>query len=515
MSSAPPTAKSLPAVADQGKRPRALRAETLAEGILLVLGFTVLQRLVGFFRGILFCRWMSPEELGYWDLSFNFLMLAAPLVVLGIPGTFGRYVEHYRQAGQLTSFLRRTTLASLALTVVCCLTIFLGRSGISWLLFGDTTHETLALVLALGLLAVIGFNFLISVFAGLRQMRIVSRMQFAHSLLFAAVGLVLLSTWRPTAASVVVAFSVACLITSCFMLPFVLRRARGSVGIEECPLSQRSLWSKLLPFAAWVWATDVLANVFSMADRYMIIHFGGFDSEVAAGLVGNYHSSRVVPLLMVGVCGLLSDVALPHLSHDWEARRRQRVSDRINLMLKSLSIILTAGGITILAASPLIFDWMLGGKYHGGLSILPWATIGCIWYSLCMIAQNYLWCAERARLVSLMYAVGLALNIGLNLILLPILGLSGAVLATALAMAVSLALLFLLNRRGGMDVQQGTYLLAVLPISLCGGPWIAGLAMIAVVVVAIRTSWLFSAEEKSELSQTIRRYLRKFRKVGS
>ena len=37
-----------------------------------------------------------------------FIMLAAPVIVLSLPGTFSRYVEHYRQRGQLKTFLKRT-----------------------------------------------------------------------------------------------------------------------------------------------------------------------------------------------------------------------------------------------------------------------------------------------------------------------------------------------------------------------------------------------------------------------
>src|SRR6516162_10202794 len=78
-----------------------LRSDTLALGVVLLLASTVLQRAVGFAREICFCRWLSPEELGEWDMAFGFLMMAGPLLVLSLPGTFGRYLERYRQAGQL------------------------------------------------------------------------------------------------------------------------------------------------------------------------------------------------------------------------------------------------------------------------------------------------------------------------------------------------------------------------------------------------------------------------------
>ena len=62
----------------------------------------------------MFCRWLEPEQLGQWDVAFGFLNLAAPLAVLGLPGSFGRYVEYFRQRGQFHVFLRRTTFVSAA-----------------------------------------------------------------------------------------------------------------------------------------------------------------------------------------------------------------------------------------------------------------------------------------------------------------------------------------------------------------------------------------------------------------
>ena len=81
---------------------------------------TVVQRLVGFVRAVLFCRWLDAEQLGLWDMAFSFLLLAAPLSVLAIPGSFGRYLEHYRRRGQLRRFLRWTMLACGGLAAAAC-----------------------------------------------------------------------------------------------------------------------------------------------------------------------------------------------------------------------------------------------------------------------------------------------------------------------------------------------------------------------------------------------------------
>ena len=153
---------------------------------------TVVQRLVGFVRAVLFCRWLDAEQLGIWDMAFSFLLLAAPLSVLAIPGSFGRYLEHYRRRGQLRTFLRRTDSG-------------LRRAGACWpssascscgdgfplLVFGSENQSDMVAVAAGSLIAVIAYNFLIELFTALRNIRLVSVMQLVNSVAFAvlAVGL--------------------------------------------------------------------------------------------------------------------------------------------------------------------------------------------------------------------------------------------------------------------------------------------------------------------------------------
>lgn len=113
-----------------------MRSETLADGILILLAFTLVQRSVGLVRSVLFCRWLDPEQLGEWDVTFGFLMLAAPLSVLALSSSFRRYVEYYRQQGRLKRFLAYTTVVYFLLGSVSVVLILLARSWISTLVFG-------------------------------------------------------------------------------------------------------------------------------------------------------------------------------------------------------------------------------------------------------------------------------------------------------------------------------------------------------------------------------------------
>ena len=488
------------------------RADTLADTVVLLLALTAVQRVVGFLRGVLFCRWLDPEQLGQWDLSFGFLLLAAPIAVLGLPGSFGRYVEYYRQRGQLRSFLRQTTLLTAGLTLVAVAVVALAGPQFSQLVFGRPDRVQLIALLAASLGVVIAYNFLVELFTALRLFRLISVLQFTHSALFALIGVGLVLVYQATASSVVLAYTAACL--TCGLVSLIwLRRTWTGLPPATALLPQRTLLAKLMPFAVWVWVTNWLSNLFDLVDRYMIVHYSGLEASEALVQVGNYHSSRVVPILLVTVAGLLGSVALPHLSHDWETGRRKAVSQRVNLMLKLVGFAVMAGGTIILASASWLFEVAFAGKYSGGLAVLPLTLTYCVWFGVVGIAQNYLWCAEKARLGSLAMLAGVVVNVGLNLALLPRFGLPGAVLATAAANLAALTLTCLFAHWCGMHFDVGTWVVIALPPLFYLGPGATAIVLALLALVAVQNESMLSAEDKQQLLEVWRQYVVRARAV--
>ena len=489
-----------------------LRGETFAQGFILMIALTGGQRLIGFVRGVLFCRWLPAEELGAWDLAFGFLLLAAPLAVLGIPGAFGRYVEHYRQRGQLRTFLRRTGIISLSLAVAGVVTVALARNWFGWFIFDDPSQGPLVLLTCVCLIGVIANNFLLELFTALRQMRIVSLMGLSTSMLFAALGIGLLFGVQQTASMVIIAYGVACAITA-LLAGYALWKTWQEIPTDGDSLPQRTLWSKLAPFAAWVWMTNLLTNLFAIADRYMIVHFSDLSATEAAVVVGNYHSSRVVPLLIVSIAMMISGMLLPHLAHDWEAGRRSEVSQRLNLLFKSFGLSFLAAAIGIMLFAPLLFTVVLSGKYAAGLEVLPWTLTYCVWFSLSLMAEVYLWTAERPGLACLAYLFGLIANVVLNWLLVPLWGLHGAVVATTVGNAIALTLALAISQRQGLKFDPAVWLVAVLPVTLIFGVIPSAIVWVIVVALALKTNWFFDPDQKQTIADTVGGYVAKVKTI--
>lgn len=494
-----------------------LKTDTLAASVALLLAATLLQRSVGFGRGILFCRWLSPEALGQWEMAYSFLLLAAPLAVLGVPGSFGRYAEHFRQRGHLRTFLERAAFWTAACGIMAVAAIGWCAPTVSVLLFGSDEHVPLVYGIALVLASVVFHHTLTALLVSLRMYRVVSAMNLAQSLLFATAALGAL-VYRPGVAAIVFGYGIASLLSG---LGALLWSWPGLRSLEPAAdkLPHSNFWPKLLRFAFFVWLTNLLSHLFAIVDRYMIVHFSGMSPEIALQQVGNYHSSRIVPLLFVSFADLLAGLVMPHWSDDWEAGRREDVSRRVNAALKATGLGMAAVGLVVLAASPLLFTVILEGRYDDGLAVLPWTMAACLWGGLFCLAQNYLWCAEKTRLATLPLAIGLVVNIALNLVLLPWWGLWGAVVATAASSGVCLAATLELSRRMGMSVHPGTWLIAALPIALGLGAWCGGLSLAVILLAAVATDLIFSSDERrtllDQVRATIDRYLPRRRKPTS
>jgi O-antigen/teichoic acid export membrane protein len=480
---------------------RSLQADTLAASVILLLVATIVQRTIGFGRGVFFCRWLTAETLGQWEMTYSFLMLAAPLAVLGVPGSFGRYAAHYRQRGHLRTFVERAAAWTAACTVMAVGLVEWCAPQLSQLMFGSADSAPLVRGIGLCLGAVILQHTLTSLLAALRLYRIVTALNFVQSNLFAAISLALM--WaHPSMGSIVCGYATASLVASIGALAWAWPALRG-LDAPTDDLAHRDFWFKLMRFAFFVWATNLLTNLFAVIDRYMLVHCAGLSPVEALEKVGHYHTSRVVPLLLVSVTELLSGLLMPHLSHDWEAGRREHVSGRLNLAVKLTSIGMLLAGTCILIGSPFLFHVVLQGRYNEGLAVLPWTMAGCVWYGIYLIAQNYLWCAEKTWLATAPLALGLVANVLLNFALLPGYGLHGAVLAIAVSTALCLATSFVLSAKHGMQVDVGTWTLAVAPAAIGLGIWPAVVACGFVGAAAVCGNLVFTAEERRELKTCV------------
>ena len=120
----------------------------------------------------------------------------------------------------------------------------------------------------------------------------------------------------------------------------------------------------LIPFKPGAWfSTRFLKRSSMMSATPMIA-----SSEEAAIQLGHYHSARIVPLLLVSVVVMISTLATAHLSHDWEAGRRERVVASFDARAEALRAY--TAGVAYAGNGSIYFDVERYPEY-GQLSHIP------------------------------------------------------------------------------------------------------------------------------------------------
>lgn len=512
---------SLPqnATDSQSSNAKAWQADSFGHGLLALLVSNVLQRGLGLARNLLFCWLMLDTELGIWSLIQTFVFLAAPLAILGLPGSYGRYIEHYRQRGQLRSFLLQTGAVSAFGTLVLVTTLLSAPQFFSTWITGTEQSFISMLAVCFCLVAIIIFISTAEVASGLRQIRLVSTMHFINSLAFTIVGITALAvstSWQ----AIVVAFGIAHCLGSLPLLSLYYRFTSLSLEDSEQSSTAKSstlgtapaeptpwaMWSRLLRYAFSIWLMNLLINLFDVLDRYMLLYWLDASTEYSQALLGQYHAARIFPLLLLSLGSMLSNTLLPYITADWEAGNKAEAGARVTDSLKLCSLVLWLASIAFLIPAPWIFDIGLQQRYQLGLEVQPDCLLITIWGSLFLIAQNYLLCVERGRIMVLICALGLIFNAGLNAWLIPALELQGAVTATWLANGMLLTMMLLAIRSAGCKLDRTLWLALFAPASLVAGAELSALTLAVLLVLAARTDWLISSADRNRIEVLLAKY---------
>ncbi len=474
-----------------------LQTDSLAKGIGVLAIANVLQRAIGFFRNLAFCYFLSQSDVGLWALASSFLILAAPLAVLGIPGSFGKYVEAFRQRGQLYSFLTRSLLASSIGVAILATSLLVFPGSSAHLIFGSEVPYSSIAILTAALLAVIAFNTLLELLNGLRQPSAVSAMQLVSSIGFSIIVVPVL-LWRPTWESLVACYTIA---TIAGLIPGVvrLRRRCASAFTDRGQIDRKTLVFRVAPFALTVWSTDLLTNLFDIVDRYMLLHYASGDKIFNQSLVGEFHTARILPVLFLSLAGMLAGIILPYWSCDWEAGRKVKVAQSLLSTIKFAVLIFWAGSIVVLIGSPFLFDVVFEGRYAISQQALPLAMVHCILAAVTLLLGSFLRCIEANRWAILILGAALGINIAANWVAVPVFGVAGAmsatVVSTAIIVVASLAVI-------GSSIRlsdRGLFWILVLPLSLLISPAFSLSLFVIAIFVAGRTDWLINGVQRREI----------------
>lgn len=406
--------------------------------------------IVALLASVLLARFLGPAELGTYAIAMGVVQVLTIFACLGLPQLLIRDVAagvSFSRWSELRGLLR----CSWQVTLACSLTVSTGLLVIGHVV-GISALSGAVLgwaVVVLPLLAMFIRN--ISVLRGLGWIVPGHALEFIARPVFFVAVLIGASFWGfliESAETALMLQGLACICS--LVLSWTLLRRALPADVFSTPPSNSSKF--------WLGSSLVLmlyTGISTLNNQLSILIFGWFDLPGNSGLY--LVASRGSEIVLFGLLAVSSTVApkLASLYAQGDHDNLQALITRSSRQLTLYSILVAS--VLILAADPLV-HYAFGDKYHG--AVIPFRILclaqmlngvfGYAGLTLNMIGQEIV--AMRCMLV------GFTTNFCLNLVLIPMWGVSGAALANAFGIvAWKLLAAMVLDRR--FKLQSGPFLL--------------------------------------------------------
>lgn len=386
------------------------------------VGITSLAKLTVALKGLIILpiitKTLGAENFGVWTQIVVTISLVVPIATLGLPYTLVRFLDAGKKREEIQegvySVLSLTFLIGLAISL-----ILIGSSGPISNFFGGSEPLLIKILAFVILLECLNLVFL-NVFRAFQEMGRYSLFTIIQAL--GEIGLIVIAVYlgfglSGAVFSLLIARLVVFLIMGYLIIQWIGLKIPNFIKLKE-----------YLSFGLPTVPSNISSWVVQSSDRYLIglflgTLFVGYYAPVFT--IGNIINLLIAPLALV-LPALLSK--LYDENNLDEVRRYLKYSLKYFLMLT----IPTVFGLSVLSKQ-LLTIFSTAEIAEQGYPLVPLIALSLLLWGVYSIFVQILALSKKTRVIGIIWLVAAALNLGLNIILIPRIGIMGAAITTLLA----------------------------------------------------------------------------------
>ncbi len=397
------------------------RADTFSGRVLVVFGTQVFGAGVGIINGILLARLLGPAAKG----EYYFLVLlpatTITLLQLGLPQAFG----YFAARGQTIGMVGKSIVLAVILSLVALIALFALLPILSGIFPpGIGIEQILFAFLALPL--ALNATFTTGIVTGRQAVRWYAGINMAYPIISTVLLVVILGG---LGGSVNGAIAVYVIVASIQSLGFAIgARWVGTHNPEPAPVSYRDLLRYGLPY----YPGSITQFFSARADVFLIAWL----VANAAAPLGYYSMAVGLAELVFYFPNAVATLFFPHV-----AGASREESDSQVTMVTRVSLLITAAVALALAPAAVLMIQLLLPAFVPSLPALFLLLPGVVALSATRVVYVYLTGIGKPALTSYVNVFAFALNIVLNIYLIPRFGIEGAAVASLVSYSVSAILL--------------------------------------------------------------------------
>lgn len=379
----------------------------------------------------------DPFFFGLNDLSSTITSFGSAIAVLGMYDAMFRYFFEKEDAEYQRDICSTTLTFTLGMSLLVFLVMIVLREPIAAYIFSDPQYGYLVYLTAMATL-IGATNSIISAPTRMQNKRKVFLVTNTVSPIIGySVSVPLL-----LAGYYVIALPLAGVVSSLIMEVVFYILNRGWFRLR------RFRWDylkKLLIIGAPLAPTFLVYWIFNSSDRLMIAQMIGVDGTGIYSVGSKLGAAS--QLIYTAFAGGWQYFAFSTMHEEDQVRSNTRVFEYLGLISFS-------GGMLICALAHPIYELLFVGEYVEGYIVSPYLFLAPLLLMLYQVAGNQFLVVKKTWPGTIILFAGALSNIALNLVLIPILGIEGAGIATLLGYAISVILVsIVLQRMKLMDIS--------------------------------------------------------------
>jgi O-antigen/teichoic acid export membrane protein len=206
---------------------------------------------------------------------------------------------------------------------------------------------------------------------------------------------------------------------------------------------RRPKFSNMKPYLKWglpLTPNSAIQWIINASDRYIVNYFKGVSAAGiynAADSLGGYASFALMP---IGI------VLFPIVSKTYDEGKTDECRDYLKYSFKYLMMLVIPSAVGLSMFAKRILLKLTTPQFISGSSVVALATLGALWLAVFQILIYVIQIVGKTHITIRLLSISAVLNIILNIILIPRMGIIGAELASVIAYVVLGALALIVTR---------------------------------------------------------------------
>lgn len=417
-------------------------------GTIIVFIFTVLAYLSGYLTRLFLARAISTEEFGLFYSVFTLFLFIVVFTDMGFSQAAVKYIPEFiakKKKALVGKTISYFAAVNVILGLVAATLLLLMSSFLSTYYFKTSSVAPLIVFFALIIILNTFSGIFQTVFQAFQDMFSYGLLSFLNKFLFFVICILLfyLGAFKGVFLPGIAYFLTIALLVIIFAVPFY--RKIKSFKLEKAESKSQGfnkiLFSKMSRFAFPNLLTVIAGTFIGYIDTLILTYM------VSLSMVGVYNAVLPTVLILSQLGGVIATVFFPMLSELWAKKDHARMQNGISMIYRYCLLLTLPFCFAALFFATPILRILFGVDFVIGATALRILSLGMILLTLAQVNFSVLNGIGKPKEVTKIVVFAAAFNTVLNLVLIPLMGISGAALTTTLSYLIMLAWSYISMRK--------------------------------------------------------------------